>query len=300
MSRQAFDDKLAGLEPFRTTPSAEAQAGLRKALKDRNNYYVARAATITGERGSEAGMGALVPNLLTAFDRFFQDPTKSDPQCWAKNAIAAALKTLGHRDAATYLRGIAHVQLEGVFGGKSDAAGPLRGSCALALIDCPLPTITILRHLTALLYDSEAGVRLDAVRGMAHLADPAGALLIRAKVLGGDASAEVQGQCFSALLAMEAAGEAVPFLARFLASPDTDTQLEAACALAQSPETSALDAVKEHWETPRPTLEIRRAILLNLGASPLRAAADFLREIIESQPRYAEAAREALATSRFR
>ena len=217
----------------------------------------------------------------------------------AKNAIAASLKSLGHRDPATYIRGLRHVQLEGVFGGKSDAAATLRGTCALALIDCPLPTVTILRHLTTLLYDTEAGARLDAVRGVAHLADPSGALLLRAKLLAGDTSAEVLGQCFSSLLAMESAADAVPFLTRFLESPDTDVQLEAACALAQSGEAAALDAVREHWETPRPTIEIRRAILLNLGASPNPEAAEFLREIVESQPRYAEAAREALVTSRF-
>jgi len=189
--------------------------------------------------------------------------------------------------------------LEPVFGGKADAAATLRGACALALIDCPLPTITILRHLAALLADSETTVRVDAVRAITHLGDPAGAVLLRLKALTGDAAPEVLGQCFSALLALEDVADAVPFVERFLESPEPDVQLEAACALAQSAADAALQAVKRYWDTPRPTIEIRRAILLNLGASPQHAAAEFLREVIESEPRLAATAREALAGSRF-
>ena len=288
MGKKAFDEKLAGLVD-------EDEAGLRKALKDRSNYVAGRAATLLGERGFDAA----VPDLLAAFERFFQDPGKSDPQCWAKNAIAAALKGLGHREAATYIRGIGHIQMEPVYGGKADTAMTLRGTCALALIDCPMTAISILRHLTALLADAEAGVRIDAVRAITHLADPSGLLLLRLKALTGDSAPEVLGQCFSALLACEAASDAVPFIERFLRSADTDTQLEAACALAQSAEPQALDAVKHYWEDRLPTIEIRRAILLNLGASPQRAAFDLLREVMETRPDLAATAREALAASRF-
>ena len=62
---------------------------------------------------------------------------KRDPQCWGKNAVAKALKELEHREAAPYLRGTAHIQMEPVWGGQQDTAGPLRGICLLALPACP-------------------------------------------------------------------------------------------------------------------------------------------------------------------
>ena len=46
------------------------------------------------------------------------DPVKTDPQCWAKNAIVKALKDLNHDDPAVFLRGIEHVQMEPVWGGR--------------------------------------------------------------------------------------------------------------------------------------------------------------------------------------
>ena len=85
-------------------------------------------------------------------------------------------------------------------------------------------------------------------------------------------------------------------MARFLQDADTDVQLEAGCALAQSPSTDALDAVRRYWDTACPTREIREAILLNLGASPLPGAAEFLREVVEANPTLSAITRKALET----
>ena len=103
---------------------------MRKALKDRSNYVAAKAAAIAAERQFHS----LEPDLLAAFDRFMKDPAKSDPQCWAKNAIAKALKDFSYADPSIFFRGVAHVQLEPVWGGRQDTAATLRGICALALI----------------------------------------------------------------------------------------------------------------------------------------------------------------------
>jgi len=46
----------------------------------------------------------VTPELLTAFDRFFTDPVKSDPQCWAKNSLSRTLAAFEHHDAAVFLR----------------------------------------------------------------------------------------------------------------------------------------------------------------------------------------------------
>src|SRR5262249_19055805 len=107
--KQAFDKKIEALKELRSLPdSATAGAGLRKALKDRSNYLVSKAAAIV----AELNLTDLIPDLLAAFERFLIDPVKSDPQCWAKLAIVKALKDLGHREPDVFLRGLTHIQLE--------------------------------------------------------------------------------------------------------------------------------------------------------------------------------------------
>src|SRR5947208_3587863 len=83
---------------------------LRKALANRNNYLVAKAAKIT----AEAALRTLVPDLLSALERFFINAAKTDPQCWAKKALYQALADLAHHDSEIYLRGLTHFQLEPV------------------------------------------------------------------------------------------------------------------------------------------------------------------------------------------
>ncbi len=163
MSKQAFDKKMETLEALRAapaTPSTVEQLG--KALKDRNNFLVSKAAALVGE----LGLQELTPDLRAAFDRFLVDAVKSDPQCWAKNAIVKSLKNLGHDEPQVYLRGLKHFQLEPVWGGRADTAAALRGACALALAGCALDRITLLTHLVDLLADPEKPVRVDAARAI--------------------------------------------------------------------------------------------------------------------------------------
>jgi hypothetical protein len=90
----------------------------------------------------------LLPDLLGAFDRLFEDPVKRDPQYWCKNAIGRALKDLGRRQSTAFLRGAVHIQMEPIWGRQEDGAGPLRGICLLALPACPdLPRAQVLRHM---------------------------------------------------------------------------------------------------------------------------------------------------------
>ena len=93
--KEAFERKLEALAALRAAASPEAAIDpLRKALKDRSNYLVSKAATLAGE----LRLTALAPDLLHAFDRFMTGPSKTDPQCWAKDAIVKALKDLNHDD----------------------------------------------------------------------------------------------------------------------------------------------------------------------------------------------------------
>ena len=51
----------------------------------------------------------------------------------SKNALSRSLATLEHPDAGVFLRGMRHIQMEPIWGGRSDTAGTLRATCALAL-----------------------------------------------------------------------------------------------------------------------------------------------------------------------
>jgi HEAT repeat protein len=256
---------------------------------------VSKAAAVAGD----LQLTALIPELTAAFDRFLQDPVKTDSQCWAKIAIAKALRDLGHRDPAVFLRGIRHIQLEPVFGGRQDTAGPLRSTCALALVECRLDDFEILSRLSDLLLDAEASVRIDAALAMTQLGSPAGALLLRLKARIGDSEPEVTGQCLFSLLSL-GASDAIAFVGGFLDHSDEQVRIEAAAALGAARDPAALKMITQRYRGERDP-ELRHAIVTAAGASPIPAAADFLlRVIAEGDQTLALAAIEALAASRFR
>ena len=293
MSKESFDRKLAEIEALRSAPEDAAIPQLRKALKDRSNYVCGKAASVAGGRL----LPALEPDLIAAFDRFMRDPVKSDPQCWAKNSIIKALKDLGYSEAAVFLRGVEHFQLEPVWGGRADTAATLRASCAHALVSCRLDTFTVLTRLTDLLADPEALVRIDAARAIAQLSAREGSLPLRLKALSGDAESEVVGHCLVALLALDASGH-LPFVASFLTKADPDVRMEAAAALAESREAKALELLNEFRETQIDP-EVQRTLLTLIAGSPLPESAALLQSIAESaSSTIAGYAREALSRSR--
>jgi HEAT repeat protein len=297
LSKQAFERKIEALEALRSASDPDAVLSpLRKALKDPNNYLVSKAVAIAADLKRED----LIPDLTASFDRFMTDPVKSDPQCWAKTAIAKALKDLGHRDAHVFLRGIVHVQPEPVWGGQADSAGTLRGTCALALVDCRLDDLEILTHLTDRLADKEMPVRLDAALAIAQFGRPEGVLPLRLKAWVGDVEPEVVGQCFTSLLALDSRAS-LGFIAGFLGAQNDDVRAEAATVLAQSREPEAFQLVIEFYNRKRLPAELRLGVLIALGASPLRQAADFLMSVVQNESgELAGSALAALGLSRFK
>jgi hypothetical protein len=88
---RSFERELAQLEALSGhAPDADGIERIRRAMASENNYLVAKASGIAADHIVKA----LLPEVLSAFDRFFIDPIKSDPQCWAKNALAKALVRL--------------------------------------------------------------------------------------------------------------------------------------------------------------------------------------------------------------
>ena len=100
--KRSVEQQLAALDELRHQAPEACIEPLRKVLAYRNNYVVAKAADLV----REFRLSGLMPELLAAFDRFFANPIKTDPQCWAKNALSRALAALECQDSAVFLRGL--------------------------------------------------------------------------------------------------------------------------------------------------------------------------------------------------
>jgi len=290
------EDQLDGLTRLREAPPEEAFPALRKSLGDRVNLVVAKAARIAAERQFQA----LLPDLLQAFSRLFEDPVRRDPQCWGKTALAAALKDLGYSESAPYLRGLRHRQMEPVWSGphggpgEADTAENLRGTCLLALVACPdLDRGEALRCFVDALAERAHTIRIEAARALGQMAGDEGALVLRLKARLGDESAEVIGQVFDSILAIEGA-QALPFLAGFLKRPDECGE-EAALALGSSRLEGGFDLLRQAWDAARDT-QFRAVLLRAISVSRLDTALEWLLDLVRSgRLADAMAALEALA-----
>lgn len=290
MAHREFDEQMAALDALKGRELDAASIALvKKMLAYRSNFLVARAARLAEENC----LTYLLPDLLAAYERFFVNAEKSDPQCWAKNALSRALARLECRDKDVFLRGLRHHQMEPVWGGRSDTAGTLRGNCALALVACDgLTTQQLLVLLLDPLLDEDKSVRVEAVRALAQLGEPAVPLLrMRARLPGAEPE-EMLAACFQALLEIEGE-DAVPFVAGFLDAGD-DSAAEAAFALAATHSPDALDALLEQQKRTADPWFIG-VLLSAVALTRLPAGIDFLLDAIERETREAPLAIEALA-----
>jgi len=294
MAVRKVEQEIERLSRLRDAPDGEAAPALAKALGDRVNLMAAKAARIAGEKR----LAGLVPDLLRAFDRLFENAAQRDPQCWGKNAIAQALVALEYRESAPYARGARHVQMEPVWGGQQDTATTLRGTCVLALAACSdMAREDTLRLLVDALADPAEPVRVDAVRALTRMPGEEGALLLRLKARVGDREPQVVGQVFDGLLALESE-RAVSFVAGFLKHREEAARAEAALSLGSSRLAGAVDALLACWEESRDQ-DLRLAVLRGLAVSRQERALDFLLGLIQNgRARDACAAIEALSAHR--
>ena len=291
---RGFDKELAELEALNEALKAGAALDaavvehLRKGLAHRNNFLVSKAAKLV----ADCELFALLPDALAAYDRFFIDAAKSDPQCWAKNALVKALVKLEHRQKDAYLRGLRHHQMECAYGGLSDTAGALRGACTHALVDCPgLSDADLLGLLLEPLTDADKTVRMEAARAIGQVGGVSAALLLRLRALLGKDEPEVLGAVYSALLAVEGA-RAVDLVAAALKDGD-DLAGEAAFALADMRAPEALAALTVRLRAGADTW-FGSVLLSAIALTRLPEAMDFLLALIARDAREAPAAIEAI------
>jgi HEAT repeat protein len=240
MAKRSFEDQLAKLEALSREDPEQAVAPLRMALRHANNFLVAKAAEMT----RRFNLKELTPDLVAAYERFFEDAEKCDPQCWAKNALSRTLADFEYEDSGVFLRGLRHVQMEPVWGGRSDTAATLRATCAQALVSCrDLRETELLALLIELFRDKDKTVRVEAARAMVQVGSDAAALLLRLRVTLGNDEPEVLAACFSGVLELEGTA-AIAWVEEFLAAAD-DTAAEAGLALGQTRTLEAFTALKK-------------------------------------------------------
>jgi HEAT repeat protein len=289
--KRSFEEVVAALDALRQQSPEACVAPLRKALAHRNNFVVAKAADLIREFRLEQ----LTSELIAAFDRFFENPLKTDPQCWAKNAISRALAAFEHQDATLFLRGMRHIQLEPVWGGRSDTAGTLRATCALALVQCrSLRETDLLAHLVELLADKDKSVRVEIVRAIEQVGSPSAVLLLRLRAVLGADEPEVLGACYSGILRIEGA-MAIPWVSRFLDSAD-DAAAEAALALAGTHSPQGFDVLRDRVAGASDPW-FRSVLLSAIALTRQDAALEFLLEVVRTESLDAEVAIEAILRS---
>jgi HEAT repeat protein len=289
--KRAFEEQIAALDSLRQVPEEVRVEALRKALTHRNNFIVAKAADLVREfRGAD-----LTPDLLRAYKRFFENPLKTDPQCWAKNALSRALAALEHQEAEIFLRGMRHIQMEPVWGGRSDTAGTLRSVCALALVQCrSLSENELLSHLLDLLADQDKAVRAEVVRAIEQVGSPSASLLLRVRAVLGNDEPEVLGACYAGILSIDGVS-AIPWVGRFLAAGD-DGSAEAALAIAGTHAVQGFEALRQSFVKANDPWW-RSALLSAISLTRQEDALEFLLDLVRTETLDAEGAIEAILRS---
>jgi hypothetical protein len=195
------------------------------------------------------------------------------------------------REYDTFLRGIRHVQMEPVYGGREDTAANLRGRCALALARCEYPDIFF--ELTTLLTDPEPQPRIAAIKALTYLNEEKSELLLRLKALTGDKEPQVLSECFLGLMSI-APARSLSFVAGFLENSDLLIAEGAALALGESREIEAFKILQDQWEDSIDS-EVKEMLLLPMALTRCDEAFKYLLDIVACEYQgYAAAAVKAL------
>jgi HEAT repeat protein len=248
---------------------------LRKALGSTLSFIVAKAATVVAQHKQTS----LQSDLIAAFDRYLNDPKYNDKGCEAKTAIAKTLYEFGDPVAApVFLRGIKVFQISRGFGTPTDPAAELRGISALGLVR--IAHRDVMRLLVDLLDDPIPQARMFAARALAYSERDEAALLLRFKLLVGDAEPEVMSECMSALVRFRSQPDLAEFIGRFLDNEDPNLRTSAALSLGESRLASALDVLRDHLHR-EDDADVRQSIVLAAATLRLPQALDWLIHLIE-------------------
>ncbi|MGF1512777.1 MAG: HEAT repeat domain-containing protein [Elainellaceae cyanobacterium] len=269
-----LEETLSALNAVRSDSTTDAAtATLQQILSSKFSIAVAQAAKVV----ADAELYDLIPELVAAFDRLMQKPVDRDPGCKGKERLADALYRLEFSDERLFLRGIHHVQMEPVWGGTTDTAAGLRGTCALGLVRMNYPEAMV--ELADLLTDPEPPARIMAAQAIAYTENPVGVPLLRLKARLGDENLRVLSECLTGLLKL-APDQSLPFVAQHLEAAAATAEV-AALALGESRLMTAFPVLKDSWQRS-PDQEFRRVALMSIAMLRHDEAIAFLLSLILS------------------
>ncbi|MBL7647030.1 MAG: HEAT repeat domain-containing protein [Candidatus Hydrogenedentes bacterium] len=269
-------------------PSPEGIAKLHTLIAHRSNHVVGRAARLAGLWQAES----LIPELITAFRRFLQDPVKTDPGCAAKQPIIEALDLLGNGDASVYFEAVRHIQREPAFGPPIDTAASVRGAGGHALLNLRHPDAWLV--MAALLNDREHPTRRMAVESLGLSETHEAELLLRMKVHGGDEEPDISSLALQSLMKC-APDRSLDFVKRYLRGDEPDMLSGAAMAIGEARLPDSFAILRAAMEGPG-ARHHRYAFYLPLALTREPEAFEVLLEALREERRHeALAAVKALA-----
>lgn len=261
-----IDAIIAKLAALRLAPrSAEAAAELRKALTNKVDYVVQRAAEFI----REYELPDFEMDLARAFHRLTAGGDKS---FGARTAIVSAMHDLRANVPEVYLAGLR--AFGSVVPGMIDPAAAMRGICAMALVVTGDPSG--LRHATDLLMDKHVPARAGAVRALASSGEDGAALVLRLKLHVGDPETEVLGDVLSGLIQLDPLNS-LPLVEQYLDDSDEAVADAAAIALGESRRPEALEILHKRLARAL-TASTRRPLLLAIAITRRPEAVTILLE----------------------
>lgn len=242
MPKASIDEQLDQLDTLDfSSPENAGLDELQKALNNKNNRLVAKAARLC----SEHHIYSCSEQLKHVF-HYFVDKADKDKGCYAKKAIVKALYELDVIDSEFYTSAIQYRQMEPVWGGSVDTAVEVRCWAAYGLTLSANSRIIL--QLLELLHDAEAQARLGAVKAIANTNPTHAEILLREKILDGDEDAYVVGECFHQLIAIEPE-QSLSFIKPYLDHPQEEWVEYAALAIAEYKDPAAFEVLQEAVET---------------------------------------------------
>jgi HEAT repeat protein len=143
------------------------------------------------------------------------------------------------------------------------------------------------------LNDEQPQVRLMAARAAVYAGSDSAALLLRMKVLAGDAEPDVIAEAFAQLVKIQPA-KSIDFLARFIDADDETIRQSALLALGESHRAEALAILTQRWADAF-AAHAREQLVPAIAAHRSNEAVQFLIERLEqSGPELSLAIVEAL------
>lgn len=290
--RPSVEELVDRLEPAASAPEAPGSAELIEAgLGDKSWLVVAHAADIVARHLLERHRAALVG----VWPRFADGSPKTDPGCRAKLAALTALDRLELLDPEPFLPATRYRQLEPVFGGKVETAGPVRVRALSALLRMRYSDAALIAG--ELLAEGERDVRAGVAQALAYYGAPGAEALLAHRLVADDEPA-VLSECASGLLRLNT-DYALSRLVLWLEQADVARREVASVALGQHEDARSVLALIEWLERCALEPDIELAVqALGLSRQP-RAREFLLEQVAEGSRTRARAAVRALSVHRY-